>query len=87
MAFLFIFVRDSNSPSYEEITKGVLKMSLVKSLLGKIDVSKVHLKLKKEKKEKPTLLKEVMNNPEAFKLEAVIENEEIVIKIKRKDES
>lgn len=59
-------------------------MSLVKSLLGKIDVSKIHLKLKKEK---PNLLKEVMNNPEAFKLEAVIEDEEIVIKIKRKDES
>lgn len=57
-------------------------MSLIKTLLGKIDISKIKLKTKK----KPTLLKEVMDNPEAFKLEAFIENEEIVIKVKRKDE-
>ena len=62
-------------------------MSLIKTLLGKIDISKIKLKTKNKKKNKPTLLKEVMDNPEAFKLEAFIENEEIVIKVKRKDES
>lgn len=62
-------------------------MSLINSLIGKIDISRIRLKIKKEKTEKPNLLKEVMNDPEAFKLEAVIENEEIVIKIKRKEES
>lgn len=62
-------------------------MSLVKTILGKIDVSKIKLKMKKKEKKKPTLLKEVMDNPEAFKIEAFIENEEIVIKVKRKDES
>ena len=62
-------------------------MRLINSLIGKIDISKIHLKIKKKEKEKPNLLKEVMNDPEAFKLEAVIENEEIVIKIKRKEES
>lgn len=62
-------------------------MSLINSLIGKIDISKIRLKNKKEKTEKPNLLKEVINDPEAFKLEAVIENEEIVIKIKRKEES
>ena len=64
-------------------------MSLIKTLLGKIDISKIKIKLKTKNKEKkkPTLLKEVMDNPEAFKLEAFIENEEIVIKVKRKDES
>lgn len=61
-------------------------MSLIKTLLGKIDISKIKLKTKKKKKKKPTLIKEVMDNPEAFKLEAFIENEEIVIKVKRKDE-
>ena len=61
-------------------------MSLIKTLLGKIDISKIKLKTKKKEK-KPTLLKEVIDNPEAFKLEAFIENEEIVIKVKRKDES
>lgn len=62
-------------------------MSLIKTLLGKIDISKIKLKTKKKEKKKPTLLKEVMDNPEEFKLEAFIENEEIVIKVKRKDES
>lgn len=65
-------------------------MSLIKTLLGKIDISKIKLKTKKKEKKKdkkkPTLLKEVMDNPEAFKIEAFIENEEIVIKVKRKDE-
>ena len=62
-------------------------MSLIKTLLGKIDISKIKLKTKKKEKKKSTLLKEVIDNPEAFKLEAFIENEEIVIKVKRKDES
>ena len=62
-------------------------MSLIKTLLGKIDISKIKLKTKNKEKKKPTLLKEVTDNPEAFKLEAFIENEEIVIKVKRKDES
>ena len=62
-------------------------MSLIKTLLGKIDISKIKLKTKKKEKKKPALLKEVMDNPEAFKIEAFIENEEIVIKVKRKDES
>ena len=62
-------------------------MSLIKKLLGKIDISKIKLKTKKKEKKKPTLLKEVMDNPEAFKLEAYIDNDEIVIKVKRKDES
>ena len=62
-------------------------MNLIKTLLGKIDISKIKLKTKNKEKKKPTLLKEVMDNPEAFKLEAFIENEEIVIKVKRKDES
>lgn len=62
-------------------------MSLIKILLGKIDISKIKLKTKKKDKKKPTLIKAVMDNPEAFKIEAFIENEEIIIKVKRKDES
>ncbi len=34
---------------------------------------------------KPSLIKEILDDPEKFKLEAFIENEEIVVKIKRKD--
>lgn len=40
----------------------------------------------KRKKKKPSLVKEVMDSPECFKLEAFIENEEIIVKIKRKEE-
>ena len=40
----------------------------------------------KKKKKKPSLLKEVMDSPECFRLEAFVEDEEIVIKIKRKEE-
>lgn len=40
----------------------------------------------KKKKKKPSLIKEVMDSPEFFKLEAFIEGEEIIVKIKRKEE-
>lgn len=40
----------------------------------------------KKKKKKPSLIKEVMDSPECFKLEAFIEGEEIIVKIKRKEE-
>ena len=56
-------------------------MNVIKSIFGKVDVSKFRLK---KKSEKPTLLKEVMDNPEKFKLEAVIEGDEIVVKIKKR---
>ena len=57
-------------------------MNVIKSIFGKVDVSK--LKLKK-KATKPTLLKEVIDSPEKFKLEAIIEGEEIIVKIKRRE--
>lgn len=60
-------------------------MKLLTTLLGKVDISKI--KLKREKKKQRTLLKDVVDNPESFKLEAYIDNDEIVIKVKRKDES
>lgn len=37
------------------------------------------------KKRKPSLLKELMDNPEEFKLEGFIEGEEIIVKIKKKE--
>lgn len=43
--------------------------------------------LKKKKEKKPSLIKEVMDEPEKFVLEASIEDEMIVIRIKRKEES
>lgn len=59
-------------------------MNMISKLLGRMDVSK--LKIKK-KKTNQSLLKEVLNCPEKFKLEAVIDNGEIIIKITKRAES
>lgn len=52
-------------------------MSILNKLLSRISI--------KKKDKKPSLIKEVMDTPEIFKLEAYIENEEIIIKIKKRD--
>ena len=64
-------------------------MKLLTSLLSRLDVSSLKFKTKKKNKEteKPSLLKDVIENPESFKLEAFIENDEIVVKIRKKEES
>lgn len=59
-------------------------MGIITKIFGKIDVST--LKLKKSKKEKKrSLLKEVIEKPEDFKIEAFIEGEEIIIHVKKKE--
>ena len=52
-------------------------------LITKI-ISKVTFK--KRKKKEPSLIKSFMDHPELFRLEAFIENEEIIVKIKKKEE-
>ena len=64
-------------------------MRIINKILGKMDISELRLKKeKKAKKEerKPSLLKEVVDNPEKFKLEAFIEGDEIIVKIKKTNE-
>lgn len=39
--------------------------------------------VKKEKK--PSFIKQMLDNPEEFKLEAYLENDEMIIKIKRRE--
>lgn len=61
---------------------------IVMKVLGRIDIhgfkiAKLEDKKKEEKKE--PLLKNVINNPEEFKLEAYVENDEIIVKIKRRE--
>jgi hypothetical protein len=43
-------------------------------------------KKKKEEHREPSILEQLMKNPEGFKLEAWIKNEEITIKIKKDSE-
>lgn len=63
-------------------------MKIVGKILNRLDFSTLRFikkgKLKEE--EKPSLLRDIFDNPEVFKLEAFIENNEVVIKIRRKDE-
>lgn len=62
-------------------------MSIIGKIIGKMDVSNLRFKKPSKSEHKPSLLKEVMDNPEKFKLEATIEGEEIVVKISKKKES
>ena len=62
-------------------------MRIIDKIIGRIDVSELRLKKKTEKKRKhePSMIKDVIDNPEKFKLEAYIENDEIIVKIKRRE--
>lgn len=52
-------------------------MSMLNKVLSRISI--------KREDKKPSMIKEVMDTPELFKLEAFIENDEIIVKIKRKE--
>lgn len=57
-------------------------MDIIKAIFGKMDISELMMKRKTE--QKPSLLKDVIDKPENFKLEAFIEGEEIIVKIMRR---
>ncbi|MDR1066202.1 MAG: hypothetical protein LBL35_02035 [Clostridiales bacterium] len=57
-------------------------MDFIKAIFGKMDISELMMKRKTERK--PSLLKDVIDKPESFKLEAFIEGEEIIVKITRR---
>ncbi len=63
-------------------------MKIIGKILNRLDFSTLRFRKKGKLKEeeKPSLLKDIFENPEVFKLEAFIENNEVVIKIRRKDE-
>ena len=58
-------------------------MSFMSKMFSKAITTKVNEEIQK----KPSLLKLIASTPEDFKLEAWIENEEVVIKIKKKGET
>jgi methyltransferase-like protein len=60
-------------------------MDIIKAIFGKIDVSELILKRKEKAEQKPSLLKDIFDNPESFKLEAFIENDEIIVKVRKKE--
>lgn len=52
-------------------------MDILNKVLSTISIKKTE--------KKPSLIREAMDKPEEFKLEAYIEDEEIIVKIKRKE--
>ncbi len=58
-------------------------MNLIKSIVSLLDISSIKLK-KNKKDEKPSLVKDVVKDPDSFLLEAYVENGEIVIKVKKR---
>jgi hypothetical protein len=57
-------------------------MEVIKAILGKVNVSE--LILKRGAGRKPSLLKDLIDHPEKFKLEATIEGEEVIVRINRR---
>ncbi len=60
-------------------------MEVIGKIIEKMDI--LNICFKKKQKTKKSILKEVIDNPEKFKLEAIIEGEEIKITVKRREES
>lgn len=58
-------------------------MNLIRSIVGMFDVSDLKFKRKKKEK-KPSIVKDIINCPDAYKLEAFVENDEVVVKIRKK---
>ena len=68
-----------------KITYGIILF--LQQLIAYSKLNNLRFKKPSKSEHKPSLLKEVMDNPEKFKLEATIEGEEIVVKISKKEES
>ena len=59
---------------------------IISKILSKIDISNLRFKKNsKKEEEKPSLIKDVIDNPEKFKLESFIEGNEIIVKIKKRE--
>ncbi len=76
---------EKNSPLNEKTKnfKEVFYMNLINRIISMFHVSDIKLK-KKEKK--PSVVKDVVKDPDSFKLEMYVENGEIVVKIRKKTE-
>lgn len=58
---------------------------IVNRIISCLDISSLRFKrLYEDRHQKPSLLKEVVTTPEKFKLEAIIEGDEIQVTIKRR---
>lgn len=59
-------------------------MDFINKIISRLDISSLRFKRLTEEEQKPSLLRDVLQTPEKFKLEAVIEGEEIHVSIKRR---
>ena len=61
-------------------------MNLIKSIIGMFDVSDFKLIKKGRRKRNRRQSKDLINNPDQYKLEMFVENNEIVVKIRKREE-
>jgi len=59
----------------------------IEEIVGRIALDKVVKKKTEQKESKPSVLKDLLDCPDDFRMEAFVENGEIVIKIKKNIES
>lgn len=57
-------------------------MKMINQIVSMLGVSNLRIK---KKDEKPSVVKDVIKDPDSYKIEAFVENGEIVVKIKKKD--
>lgn len=57
----------------------------MKKFLSILDVSDFKIKRRK-KKEKPSTIKDLIDNPDQYKLEMFVENNEVIVKIRKREE-
>lgn len=56
----------------------------IEKILSRMDICEVRFK-KRTKEQKPSILREFIDEPEKFQLNAFVENDEIVIKINKRE--
>lgn len=61
-------------------------MSIISKILNMVDFSQLKFIRKTDKIDKnPSILTEIVNSPEKFMLEAFIENDEIIVKVRKRE--
>lgn len=60
-------------------------MGLLQSIVGMFDISDLRIKRKKKVKKK-SVVKDLIDCPDRYKLEMFVENDEIVVKIRKREE-
>lgn len=62
------------------------EVNLIRSIIGMFDIFDFKFIKRKKKKRKPSTVKDLIDNPDQYKLEMFVENDEIIVKIRKREE-